>query len=488
MAKLRIETKQGMVEGREENGVRVWKGIPYAKPPVGELRFHAPVAPEPWDGIREAFSFGTVSLQPSSQGAGLFDSGAEPPEVSEDCLYLNVWAPDEPLEAQLPVMVWIHGGAFVAGSGSLPLYDGTRFAQRGKVIVVTFNYRLGPFGFLHLAPLGGSFASNAGLLDQIAALKWVQDNIAAFGGDPNKVTVFGESAGSMSIAALLAMPAAKGLFRQAIMESGASQALPDDGASAIAGGMLQLLGIAPHEAERLKTLPAEQILAAGERLKQQAGGELMMLFQPVVEGNTLPLDPLTAIRNGAAKDIPLLIGTNRDEGALFIRPDSPVMNEEELVQAIKLMTGIEGAEVIARSYPLSTEGQEQLMTDLYFWRSAVQFALGQSEHAPVWMYRFDWTLPSHPLLGKAIHAGEIVFVFNNLEHLKAVGVHADPSMQQLADRIQDAWISFAVYGTPDTEELPWPAYDPHNRTTMIFNNHCEAVKDPDAPKRAMFGL
>lgn len=410
MSRLQIRTRYGVVEGTESNGIGVWKGIPYGKPPIGPLRFQAPQPPEVWEGIRTATSFGPCSMQPGGGAEGLFGM-AEAAVFSEDCLYLNIWAPREVPEEGLPVMVWIHGGAFVNGSSSLSLYDGESFVKSGKVIVVSINYRLGPFGFLHVSPLGEGFVSNAGLLDQAAALKWVQDNIAAFGGDASRVTVFGESAGSMSVAALLAMPAATGLFRQAILQSGASQVLPQQQAGAIAGGMLKLLGLTPADADKLKSLPAELILEAGEKLKAQHGGGLAMLFQPVVDGSVLEQEPLAAIIGGAAKGIPLIIGTNHDEGAMFIRPDDKPLPADLVIPMMEMMTGSKGAADLVKAYPNSAEGQAQALTDLYFWRSSLLFAAAQSAHAPVWMYRFDWTLAGHPLLGKAIHAGEIAFFF-----------------------------------------------------------------------------
>lgn len=230
-----VKTKQGSVRGTEGHAARVWKGIPFAKKPVGDLRFQPPEPPEAWEGTFEANEFGPVCTQNKDIAAML---GAPAENMSEDCLYLNIWAPAGPREG-LPVMVWIHGGAFRAGAGSSPLYDGASMAENGGVIVVTINYRLGAFGFLHLAGLDSSYSANLGLLDQIAALKWVRENIKAFGGDPEQVTVFGESAGAMSIASLLAMPAAKGLFQKAILESGASQIIPPEQASMIAKAVLQ---------------------------------------------------------------------------------------------------------------------------------------------------------------------------------------------------------------------------------------------------------
>ncbi|MCM3782576.1 carboxylesterase/lipase family protein [Neobacillus mesonae] len=484
---LEVQTKYGPLKGRSRDGVYVWKGIPYAKPPIDELRFAAPVSPEPWTEVREAYTYGPENIQPRQQ-MDLFGNKQPVPEESEDCLYLNVWAPEDPGDVPLPVMVWIHGGAFVGGSGSNLIYDGSKLANRGKVIVVTLNYRLGPFGFMHLSPLGDGFTSNCGLLDQIAALIWVKDNISAFGGNPDAVTIFGESAGSMSVAALLAMPEAQGLFHRAIMQSGASQALSADQASSITGGLLNILGIHPDEAQKLKALPAQDIFMAAERLKAQYGNGLGLLFQPVIDSNTLPAAPIAAIKNGVADDIPLLIGTNLDEGALFFRPDSPLMGEEELIKAMAMMTGAPNAAEIARSYPRTTEGQAQIMTDLYFWRSAVKFAQEQSEHAPVWMYRFDWTLPSHPVLNKAIHAAEIPFVFNNLELFSQGGVSVDSDTQQLADRIQGAWISFAYGSSPDIEGTEWLPYNKENRNTLLLNHELTLIGDPDRKKRELLGI
>ncbi|MGP3782832.1 carboxylesterase/lipase family protein [Paenibacillus sp. 1A_MP2] len=263
MRELQVNTRYGTVQGELLHGASVWKGIPYAKPPVGELRFQAPVPPETWDGVREAKQFGPENIQPRNpQTEGI---SGQPPVESEDSLYLNIWAPEQESKDPLPAMVWIHGGSFVSGAGSQPMYDGTQLVLRGDVIVVTINYRLGPLGFLHMAPLGEGFASNVGLLDQIAALQWVQDNIEAFGGDLRNITVFGESAGSMSIAALMAMPAAKGLFHRAIMQSGASQVVLAEQASAIRDGMLKVLGVSADELQNSKPFPWSKSLLLARR-------------------------------------------------------------------------------------------------------------------------------------------------------------------------------------------------------------------------------
>ncbi|GAB6928673.1 para-nitrobenzyl esterase [Paenibacillus sp. JCM 10914] len=487
MTDLIIQTHHGKIQGIVEDGVRVWKGIPYAQPPSGELRFKAPVPPHAWEDIKVTDRYSPMCIQPMESTSSMLGGGVRK-TVSEDCLYLNVWAPRKTPIEPLPVMVWIHGGAFVSGSSSLPTYNGASFVSRGDVLIVTINYRLGPLGFLHLAPFGTDYDSNAGLLDQIAALRWVQDNISSFGGDPGNVTLFGESAGSMSIAALLAMPSAKGLFHKAIMESGASQIMPPEQAMKITGGVLQELGLSPETLDQLRNLPAESIFEAGERLKKRVGAGANMLFQPVIDPDTMPQEPLQAVHNGSAQGIPLLIGTNQDEGSLFFRPEMPLIKEQDLVRAVEMMTGIEDAAPITREYPHTIDGHAQIMTDLYFWRSAIRFADVHSEHAPVWMYRFDWKLPGHPVLGKAMHALEIPFVFNTIHIFENIGYHADTAAQRLAAQMQDAWVAFAHHGSPSTQALPWPEYAEPGRMTMIFDTDSSVIQDPDPDKRQLLGL
>ncbi|MRN53459.1 carboxylesterase/lipase family protein [Paenibacillus monticola] len=474
-------TTYGELQGRQENGVNVWRGVPFAQPPVGELRFRAPQPPESWSGLRDAAEFGPVSPQPLDSRGTRFGGGN--PQHSEDCLYLNIWAPATGGKG-LPVMVWIHGGTFITGAGSQPLFDGTSFAARGNVIVVSINYRLGPFGFLHLSPLGDGLASNQGLLDQIAALTWVQHDIAAFGGDPKRVTVFGESAGSMSIAALLAMPAAKGLFAGAIMQSGAAQTLQSDQADAIAAALLAELGIfSASGAGLLCSLPAETIIAAAERMTYKLSGDsLSMFFQPVIEPSTLPENPADALEKGSASGIPLLIGTNRHEGNLFFREGSAAGFEQSL-KALELLMGTGNLSEVARHYPTSWEGQAEILTDLYFWSSSVVFAESQQVHAPVWMYRFDWIVPGHPFFGKAVHGAEIAYVFNNLSLLSLLGLEITPSMISLAEAMQEAWIAFAHRGDPGTTQQSWPQYRPGDRATLIFDKNIRIVHDPEREKR-----
>ncbi|GGN92801.1 carboxylesterase/lipase family protein [Saccharibacillus kuerlensis] len=482
-----IDTKQGKLRGSAANGAVSWKGVPYARPPVGELRFRVAQPAEAWNGVRDALTFGPICPQPQSEDTSLFGSGMA--EMSEDCLYLNIWAPEDDVTG-LPVMVWIHGGAFMSGSSSIPLYDGAQLAFRGNCIVVSINYRLGPLGFLHLSPLGEEFDSNTGLSDQVLALKWIRENIGAFGGNPDNVTVFGESAGSMSIAALLAMPSAKGLFHKAVMQSGGSQYLAPAQAEGVAAAYLRYLGVDGGSLDRLKSASVQELLSAAAALMQGAeGGSPGLPFQPTLEPSTLPVDPVQAVSEGSAAGIPLIIGTNRDEGAFFLRDESQRMDPEAFAGMLHRLTGLDNAEEWINRYPSSIEGQAGMMTDLYFWRSALIFAEAQSAHAPVWMYRFDWSLSNHPFFGKAVHAAEIPFVFGNLVLLPRMGVRIEPAMQNLSDAMRSAWQEFAKSGEPSTAALPWERYEAENRITMIFGTEILSVQDLEREKRErLFGL
>ncbi|WP_322904663.1 carboxylesterase/lipase family protein [Paenibacillus campi] len=476
-----IRTQYGEVQGVRQDGAVIWRGIPFAEPPVGDLRFQPPRPPQPWQEPRDATQFGPVCEQPDSELEQSFPAHVRPVK-SEDCLYLNIWASDRSTPNR-PVMVWIHGGAFVTGAGSLPFYDGTSFAVNGDMIIVTINYRLGPFGFLDLSSYNMPESANLGLQDQIAALNWVRSNIAAFGGDPERITIFGESAGAMSVGALLTMPAAKGLFRSAIMQSGASQVLPPSTARGITEAMIRLLGGQAGDPSVLMEASSQQLLQAASRLHEDGEASLLTLpFQPVLHAQTLPVEPVRAIREGAAKGIALMIGTNQDEGRLFINDSKHMMNKQQAAQALEAMTGQDIALLLER-YPETVEGQAQILTDLFFWRAAIQYAEAQLPYAPVWMYRFDWNQPGHAFYGTATHATEIPFVFNNAVMLERSGVKLDELTANLAHRMQQAWITFAHTSTPTTLEIPWTDYNKKDRTTIIFNRQLELVHDPDREKR-----
>ena len=264
--------------------------------------------------------------------------------------------------------------------------------------------------------------------------------------------------------------------------------MPAEQASALREGMLKILGVDRDNLQKLNTIPVEQIIAAGETVKQQSGAGMALLFQPVLDGNTLPQMPLQAVSEGSAQDIPVLIGTTLHEGALFIQPHVPYSKEIDMVQGVDFMTpDLENRVAIADSYPKTADGQAQVMTDMFFWRSALQYAAAQQKYAPVWMYRFDWVMPEHPLLKRAIHSIEMFFVFNTLHVLKFMNAEPDEAAAALALKVQDAWISFAKNGQPEVAGVNWPEYE-QDRATLIFNHEIEVVHDPDAAKRELLGL
>jgi para-nitrobenzyl esterase len=318
-----VETRYGKVQGSEQGSISVWKGIPFAQPPTGQRRFRAPQLPEPWTGVREATTFSPMAPQVPEVGASMVgaigaDRAVEPRPMSEDCLYLNIWSPGASA-GQRPVMVYIHGGAFTLGSASDPWYDGTSFAANHNIVVVSLNYRLGILGFAYLKNLAGADATNTGncgLLDQIAALEWVRENIAAFGGDPDNVTVMGESAGAMSIGTLLGMPAAQGLFRRAILQSGgASNLVTRPRATQVAQALLAKLGLETSQLAALADVPLEALLKIQPELGREFGG--ILAYSPMIDGETLPQHPSAMIAQGSAANVAILAGTNRDEWRLF---------------------------------------------------------------------------------------------------------------------------------------------------------------------------
>ena len=316
-------TRYGQLEGVGEDGLSVFRGVPFAAPPVGDLRFRAPRPPEAWDGVRDATEFASMSMQTFTPGIELLGAWEGP--VGEDCLTLNVWTPGLD-DAARPVMVWIHGGGFSGGSGSTPIYDGRRLAQRGDVVVVTINYRLGALGsFYNPALTDGDdpHSGNYGMRDQVAALEWVRDHIAGFGGDPNNVTIFGESAGGMSVGVLLGAAEAEGLFHRAIPQSGAGHhSLPVDMATEVGRRFCAVLEVNPEDAATLRSIPVQDVLDAQNALMADPEtsaltGRFLMAFSPVVEGGFLETLPIDAVRNGRSKDVDLLCGTIEDEWTLL---------------------------------------------------------------------------------------------------------------------------------------------------------------------------
>lgn len=480
-----VDSIYGKLRGQQQGNATVWKGIPYAKPPIGDRRFRAPQPPEPWTEVRDALLFGPSAIQ---AGNGIIDFLANKEDnTSEDCLYLNVWSPSAD-KRRRPVMVWIHGGAFTVGSGSGQLYDGHSFAAEGDVVVVTFNYRLGALGFLHLGDIGGddfSGSCNCGILDQIAALQWVQDNIGKFGGDPERVTVFGESAGAMSIGVLMAVPKAKGLFHQAIMQSGAAaNVLSSSIAEKVSSRLLAALKIRHGEVDKIRQIPAQQLVDTASLLPA-------MSLVPVVEGDLLPVHPELALAEGAAKKIPVLIGTNKDEYRLFSFFDPRWKNgdTEEISSIFEHAFGLNWqviTQYLINGEELNQNIYDKLMTMSLFTFPALKLAELQVEQgAPVWMYRFDWETPVFDGELKACHSLELPFVWNTISKAGAERLTGDSKeRKRLAEEMHHSWIRFARSGNPNTPQLPeWRAYNLKHRPVMIFNRENVLVHDPNSGER-----
>ncbi|MBY0275588.1 carboxylesterase/lipase family protein [Candidatus Binatia bacterium] len=491
-----VETTSGKVEGRETPTHQTFLGIPFAASPTGSLRFAAPAPPAAWTGIRKATEAGHACPQPASLLPGM-----APGPIGEDCLTLNVYTPSAD-GGRRPVLVWFHGGGFVAGSSTQALYEASRLAVRGDVVVVTANYRLGALGFL--APgaadldLAGA-VDNAGMLDQIAALRWVRDNVAAFGGDPAKVTIFGESAGGMSVATLLAMPAARGLYRRAIAQSGAAQAtcsLVD--ATKVTDLFLTELGITRATVAKLRDLPADDIVAAQSQVTTKLGAEVFLPWAPVVDPLSLPVAPSEAIAAGVAKDVPLLTGTTLDEWRLFtfMTPKHRDLDEPALVKRIaRRLEAIghgDASELIAvyrKSRPAAPPWQifDAIESDRHFRIPAIRLAESQSAHQEhTYMYLFTWPSPAAGGLLGACHAIELPFVFGTLDAPNMAGFSGSgPRAEQLAQVVMDVWLRFASGDADDLGGLAhWQRYEAEKRTTVVLDAESATAHDPAAEERA----
>lgn len=487
-----VETTAGKVRGTTTDSIHGFKGIPYGAPTGGRNRFRPPRKPEPWSGVRDTAAYGFSSPQPSMGMSGLQaiiggEAQARSEPESEDCLYLNVWTPALDDGGKRPVLFWCHGGGFTMGSGSAGFYHGRNLARRGDVVVVTVNHRLGPLGYCYLGDLAGedyALSGNAGMLDLVAALEWVRDNIAAFGGDPGNVTIFGESGGGAKVSALLAMPAAAGLFHRAIVQSGPGlQMTSREQATRQAEKLLKALDIPTNQVERLDSVPLEQIFAANAEVNHNP----LRGWRPVVDGQALPQHPFTPVAPAISAGVPLIIGTNKDEATLFLLNDRdlPALDEAGLRARVHRFAGEHAGALIAaykRAFPQSSPGDLFASISGDSMMRMHSITLAERKHAqgaaPVFMYLFTWETPALPGRLKSCHALEIPFVFDNIARGGNFTANR-PECQGLADRMSEAWLAFARDGVPAYHDLPaWPAYTPEGRATMIFDIPCRVENDP----------
>lgn len=467
------------------DGVVVFRAIPYAAPPTAALRWRPPHPPAEWHVPRDATRVGPAAPQPRGGGLDSLVPDMAVGPTDEDCLTVDVWTPAVDT-ASRPVLVWLHGGAFTIGNASLASYDGARLAANEDVVVVNANYRLGALGFLLIDHPDA--VANCGLLDQIAALEWVRDNIAAFGGDPGRVAVFGESAGGGSVLSLLSMPRSEGLFHAAIVQSGATDLLLDrPSALEVSRTVAQHAGIDPTDLRAWHALPVDALLdaqvAAAQSLLATVG---LMPFHPVVDGEVMPRDWLDAARTGVSRDVPLLIGTTRDEMALVASFDPALgsLDEERLRARIAKLHGdpdrvldayveADGA-TVAPSRRWST-----VQTDTAMWLPALRIAEAHASHQPdTWVYRFDWCAAADEL--GACHGIDIPFPFDTIDRGGWDGFVTDPvGARRLARAMQSAWAAMARNGAPAADRLSaWPRYEATRRTTMILGPEPHVEDDP----------
>ncbi len=486
-----VKSTCGAVRGALHDGVTAFLGIPYAASPFGAKRLLAPAPVEPWHGVRDALAYGPTA--PQTQYRRPFDGLLPNPiRPGDDCLNLNVWTPDAGASG-LPVMVWVHGGSFANGSGAVPEYEGSRFARDG-VVCVTLNYRLGVEGFAQLA----GAPANRGLLDQVAALRWVHDNVARFGGDPTNVTIFGESAGGMSVTCLLAMPRAEGLFRRAIAQSGAGHHVSSPAtAERVAAILGRRLGVPPTR-DAVAALPPDQVLKAQSMVAEEAlldreperWGDVAangMPWEPVTDGDVLPGRPIDLVAGGAGARVDLMTGTTTEEHRFFLVPPGVLdMAGEAMLSATAAGLGLPQRAVdrYRSTRPGASAGDllSAVITDWFFRVPAVRLAEAHTANCGrTHLYEFAWRTPVLEGRLGACHSLELPFVFDTLA-AEGVSLRAGPEPpQSLASAMHGAWVAFARSGDPG-----WPCYDLERRTTMRFGDRCEVLADPGSDERRLW--
>ena len=479
-----VSIAAGSLQGRSTAGPVAFLGIPFAEAPIGPLRWAPPSAVSSWADTRDATAFGPAPWQPSGGPLDGLVPGMGSNHQSDDCLNLNVWTPS--VEDSRPVLVWIHGGAFSLGAGSLSVYDGSRLAAATNTVVVTINYRLGALGFLVIDD--PSCAPNVGLLDQVAALEWVRDNISAFGGDPDNVTIFGESAGGGSVLSLLAMPSAVGLFQRAIVQSGATDLLlHQEKAQLVTEAFARSAGLDTVDVDALRLMSGAQIIDAQANAATELFGTVgTMPFHPVVDGVVLPQTWLEAASSGF-NPVPVIIGTNRDEMDLFkmFDPAASSLTADQLRTRFELAGGdvealLDAYRSIGASEP--PEAWRRANTDIAMWLPALRIAEARSAHGPTWMYRFDWEASS-PDMGSP-HGVDIPFPFTTIDTDEWDTFVSDPEQaMSLASLMQRSWADFATNGVPSLGSQDWPAYNTTERATAILGRDVTVERDPNRQVR-----
>ena len=485
-----VDTAAGKVRGFEKPGVFTFRGVPYGAPTGGDMRFMPAAKPKPWTGVRDAMEYGLKAPQGPTGLRPEADAEDRHEPMGEDCLVLNVWTGNVKGGRKRPVMLWLHGGGYAGGSAAYTIYDGTELARKHDVVVVGINHRLNVFGFLYLAGIGGpryADSVNIGMLDIVAALQWVRDNIASFGGDANNVTIYGQSGGGGKVSTLLAMPAANGLFHRAIVESGSTlKQTPLDAASKSTEAFMAKLGLKTNQVDELQKMPMDQLLGA-------IRGVPGLRLAPVVDGKTLPSDPFDPGAPMISANVPMIVGCNAEEGPFGAKAELDPIDDATLQARVKqrLRSDDATANRLIALYRKTHPGIANI--DLFFTLDSDAVvrtsAMTQAERkaalgkAPVYMYNFAWNSPVLDGKLKSMHTMEIPFVFDQIDQAKAMA-GAGPEQNALAEKMAASWAAFAKTGNPSHKGLPnWPAFEASKRATMIFNNESKVVNDPNHEER-----
>lgn len=501
------EIESGKLLGAASADGLAFLGIPYAAAVSGRQRYLPPRPAVPWAGIRDATAYGPICPQENvAEKVRYFTAGGfpgtipnHPQPLDEDCLQLNVWTADLTRQKKRPVMVWLHGGSFIGGSANALWYEGARLASRGDVVVVGVNHRVGSLGFLHLEELlGAEFAASGlnGMLDIVAALGWIRRNIETFGGDPTRVTVFGESGGGMKVTALLGMPTAKGLFHRGIIQSGAGiRGQSRDDAARVTALMLAELGLdaARISTDTLQTVPIDQLIAAQQRLvKKVRGGALRgvtLEFRPVIHEQLLPAHPFDPVAPSVSADVPVIVGTNEMDASwgLWRDPDWDTMTEPRLLERLRTELGDKGvaaAQLYARLYPLDTPIHRYVRI-----RSRATLSISLAERkadigrAPCFMYLFAWNTPQYGGRVRSPHMLDVPFAFNTVHHTEDF-TGTGPKVEALATAMSSAWVGFARDGVPAAPAWPlWRPYSRESRHTLVISDTTVLAADPDREAR-----